>query len=99
MLGYYRLVCTNGLVIAVQEMKDFNLQIVGKHTVEAIKRSLVEFDGMLERFCNEAPTITKAITSKYEKLARVEFLKKKIEEVDLLELKINELISFKRKRT
>ena len=69
MLGYFRLVCANGLVIAVQEMKDFNLQIVGKHTVEAIKRSLVEFDGMLERFCNEAPTITKAITSKYEKLA------------------------------
>jgi hypothetical protein len=36
---------------------------------------------------------------KYEKLARVEFLKKKIEEVNLLELKINELISVKRKRT
>lgn len=69
MLGYFRLVCTNGLVIAVKEMKDFNLQIVGKHTVESIKKSLIEFDGMLERFCNEAPTITNAITNKYEKLA------------------------------
>ena len=69
MLGYFRLVCTNGLVIAVKEMKDFNLQIVGKHTVEAIKKSLVEFDGMLKKFCTEAPTITNAITSKYERLA------------------------------
>ena len=65
--GYFRLVCTNGLVIAVQEMKEFNLQIVGKHT-DSIKKSFKELDGMLKYFSTNATKVTNAITAKYERL-------------------------------
>ena len=41
--GYFRMVCSNGMIIPVQEMKKFNLVITGKHT-EAIKRSLKQLD-------------------------------------------------------
>ena len=37
--GYFRLVCSNGLVIPVEEMKEYNLSIVGKHT-ESILNSI-----------------------------------------------------------
>jgi len=59
--GYYRLVCTNGLVIPVEEMKHFNLNIIGKHT-DSIKHSFKKLDELLKFFvCN-------AITSKFELL-------------------------------
>lgn len=32
MFGYFRLVCSNGLVIPVEEMKEYNLEVTGKHT-------------------------------------------------------------------
>lgn len=65
--GYFRMVCENGMVIPVTEMKRFNLMITGKHT-EAIKRSLKQLDGMLKYFVAEASLIVKAITNKYEVL-------------------------------
>ena len=65
--GYFRFVCSNGAVIPVEEMKRFNLVIVGKHT-EAIKRSLKQLDQMLKFFVVEASMVTKAITKKYEVL-------------------------------
>ena len=65
--GYFRFVCENGAVIPLEEMKRFNLVIVGKHT-EAIKRSLKQLDNMLKFFAAEASQIVAAITGKYEEL-------------------------------
>jgi hypothetical protein len=65
--GYYRLICTNGLTIAVEEMKRFNLVIVGKHT-EAIKHSFITLNEMLQFFVAEAELVIGATTGKYEML-------------------------------
>jgi hypothetical protein len=65
--GYYRMVCTNGLIIAVEEMKKFNLVIIGKHT-EAIVNSFAKLDMMLKFFSANASTIVGEITAKYEML-------------------------------
>jgi len=65
--GYFRLICSNGLVIAVEEMKQYNLVIVGKHT-EAILHSFDELNKMLENFGQNAKQITNALTAKYELL-------------------------------
>ena len=65
--GYFRLVCTNGLVIAVQEMSKYNLCITGKHT-ESIIGSLETLKTLLTTFSDEAVQITTEITAKYELL-------------------------------
>jgi len=65
--GYYRVICTNGLVIPVEEMKHYNLSMVGKHT-ESIKRSLQKLNHALTYFVDNAAQITFAITAKYETL-------------------------------
>ena len=65
--GYFRVVCSNGLTIPVQEMKKYNLVIIGKHTT-SILRSLKQLDSLLTVFANEAKQITKAIVDKYEML-------------------------------
>lgn len=67
MFGYFRVVCSNGLVIPVKEMKDYNLVIVGKHT-ESIKNSFEKLNAMLVNFSNNAKEITQKIVSKYELL-------------------------------
>lgn len=67
MFGYYRLICTNGLMVAVEEMKEFNLCIVGKHT-ESIKKSFLKLDAMLQNFTENATSITSRLTDKYEML-------------------------------
>lgn len=66
--GYYRLVCSNGLVIPVEEMKEYNLSMVGKHT-KSIKDSLSKLNASLSYFADNAAQITLAITAKYETLA------------------------------
>jgi len=63
--GYFRMVCTNGLVIPVQEMNEFNLVIVGKHT-DSIKKSFAKLDTLLRNFVDGAKEITTEITRKYE---------------------------------
>lgn len=63
--GYFRVICTNGLTVPVQEMKRFNLSLTGKHT-KSILHSLKELDTLLTIFSNEAKQITKAITDKFE---------------------------------
>lgn len=68
--GYFRLVCTNGLTIPVEEMKEFNLSIVGKHT-EQINRSFDDLNRMLIKFVNNAELITGRIIDKYERLGGV----------------------------
>jgi hypothetical protein len=65
--GYFRMVCSNGLTIPVQEMKKYNLVIIGKHT-ESILYSLKQLDTLLTVFANEAKQITSAIIDKYELL-------------------------------
>ena len=67
MFGYFRIVCSNGLVIPVKEMKDYNLVIVGKHT-ESIKNSFEKLNAMLVNFSNNAKEITEKIVKKYELL-------------------------------
>ena len=66
--GYYRLICSNGLIIPVEEMSAYNLSIVGKHT-ESILKSLIKLNNTLTYFVNHADQITLAITAKYETLA------------------------------
>ena len=70
LFGFFRMVCTNGLTVAVEEMKRFNLVIVGKHT-EAIKNSFSKLNEMLIYFGANAHIISGAITQKYEKLGGV----------------------------
>jgi len=80
--GYFRLVCENGLVVPVEEMKKYNLIITGKHT-ESIKKSFAKLNGLLVYFAAEADKIVGEITAKYEKLAdtKVTKLNDRIEEV------------------
>ena len=55
-LGWYRLVCSNGLTIAIEDMKKYNLSIVGKHT-EKIEQSLNRLENMLSIFDQNNPTL------------------------------------------
>jgi len=66
--GYFRLVCSNGLVIPVEEMKEFNLSITGKHT-KIIQKSFTMLNHMLVNFANNAKQITTSITHKFEIIA------------------------------
>lgn len=63
--GFYRLVCTNGLVVPVKEMSDYNLVIQGKHT-SSILKSLEQFSQIMENVTNNLGTVKTAITQKYE---------------------------------
>jgi len=65
--GFYRLICTNGLVIPVEEMAEYNLEIQGKHTA-SILNSLKEFKGIMENLTNNLGTVKTSIVQKYEML-------------------------------
>jgi hypothetical protein len=65
MFGYFRLVCSNGLVIAVEDMKQFNLCLTGKHT-KAIQGSLLQLTKLMDTFVVDAKNITMTIARKYE---------------------------------
>lgn len=69
MFGYFRLVCTNGLTIPVKEMKEFNLTIGGKHTIN-IKKSLADLTQMLVFFVNNAELVIDKITGRFNALAK-----------------------------
>ena len=68
--GFYRLVCTNGLVVPVEEMKQYNLCVQGKHT-SSILHSLDDFSAILVDVTQNLATVKTAITDKYEKLGGV----------------------------
>jgi len=68
LFGYFRLICSNGLVIPLKEMNEFNLSITGKHT-QNIKNSFLMLNQMLVNFSNNAKQITHEITKKYEVMA------------------------------
>lgn len=63
--GFFRLVCTNGLTIPVNEMEEYNLCLSGKHT-EAILHSLMSFEELLNNFTTNIQKVKSAITNKYE---------------------------------
>lgn len=65
--GYFRFICSNGLVIAVEQMKAFNLVIIGKHTA-SILGSIEKLDKTLKNFVANADAIINSITAKYELL-------------------------------
>ena len=65
--GFFRTVCTNGLTVPVEEMKEYNLAIQGKHTA-AILHSLEEFSQILVRVTENLDEVKTAITDKYELL-------------------------------
>lgn len=68
--GYFRLVCENGLTIPVNEMKQFNLSLTGKHT-KIILKSFEMLNTMLANFIENAEIISNNITDNYEKLGGV----------------------------
>lgn len=65
--GYFRMICTNGLTIPVEEMSEYNLSIKGKHTTQVIK-SFEKLNEMLHTFIENRTVIGLAITSKFESL-------------------------------
>lgn len=65
--GYHRLVCTNGLTIPVEEMKQFNLQIICKHT-DNMNKELLKLKEMLTFFTLNAQNVTESIITKFEML-------------------------------
>ena len=65
--GFYRVVCTNGLTVPVEEMKEYNLVLEGKHTASII-RSLEEFSQILVNLTSNLGQVKTAITAKYEML-------------------------------
>jgi len=89
MFGYFRVICSNGLTVPVQEMSKYNLVIIGKHT-SSILLSLKKLDIMLSTFSNEAIQITSEITAKYEMLVdrKVTNVKLRVEQV-LKQNKVN----------
>lgn len=68
--GYFRLICTNGLVIPVKDMNMFNLSIQGKHT-SSIIHSIERLNDMLTNFTTNASTIIGSINQKFEQLCGV----------------------------
>jgi hypothetical protein len=80
--GYFRLVCSNGLVIPVEDMKEYNMYVTGKHTA-SIKRSLEKLENTITYFAENAAQITASITAKYDQLTgnMVENIEDRIKEV------------------
>lgn len=66
--GYFRLICSNGLVIPVEEMNEFNLAITGKHTASIIG-SINELKSTLHNFTTNAGNVVTRIINKYQFLA------------------------------
>ena len=64
--GYFRLICTNGLVIPVESENKFNLNITGKHT-KSINESFDKLLINLNIFTNEAQNIAKTFKVLAEK--------------------------------
>lgn len=65
--GFFRQICTNGLMIPCAELKQFNLSVGGKHT-ESIHVHLATIDAMLTNLVNNYSEVSKAIIGKYELL-------------------------------
>lgn len=66
--GYFRLICSNGLVLPVHEMEKYNLQISGKHTA-SIKNSFAELNQTIKYFAENKAQINLAIGGTFDRLA------------------------------
>ena len=77
-LGYYRLICSNGLVVPLEEKEETNLQITGKHT-QKILDSIGQLFDMIPEFLAKNGGFIK----KYEVLydTKVENFSDRVEEV------------------
>jgi len=67
--GYFRMICSNGITIPVEEMKQYNLSITGKHT-NAINKSFDQLNSTLNYFVNNADQINLAISAKFDSMAK-----------------------------
>jgi len=76
--GYFRLICSNGLVLPVHEMDDFNFSVIGKHT-EKINSAVDELIEKVQYFINNAEAYTEDF--KRLDLNIVPDVEKRIEEV------------------
>lgn len=88
--GYFRMICANGVVIAVNEMNEFNLSIKGKHTINSLNDALKQLTSKIKYFVDNGEQITTAITAKYDVLAgnKVTNLKDRVTEaLSVLNLK------------
>jgi len=65
--GFFRLICSNGLVVPVEEMNDYNLCIQGKHT-SSILHSLEQFSHILTKVSENFEEMKESIVTKYETL-------------------------------
>lgn len=65
--GFYRLVCTNGMVVPVEEMEEYNLVVQGKHT-SSILHSLKEFSSIMQNVTTNLGQVKTSIVQKYELL-------------------------------
>jgi hypothetical protein len=65
--GFFRLICSNGLTIPVQEMGNFNLCIQGKHT-SSIIHSLEQFSNTLTYAIENLTEVKTSIVKRYENL-------------------------------
>jgi hypothetical protein len=59
--GYFRLICTNGLIVALDEMSDFNFNIIGKHT-DKLDSSLAQLLETVTYFVNNSEVLTENFT-------------------------------------
>jgi hypothetical protein len=87
--GYYRLICSNGLVIAVEAMTKYNLCLTGKHT-KSIIGSLEQLNSLLTVFADDSKAVRKELIEKYEILGgrMVPNVQDRIKEV-MIQNKIN----------
>ena len=67
--GFYRLVCSNGLVVPIEEMEEYNLVVQGKHT-SSILHSLEEFSNILVKVLENIDDVKTSIVGKYEELGK-----------------------------
>ncbi|MDA3778826.1 MAG: DUF932 domain-containing protein [Bacteroidales bacterium] len=63
--GFYRLVCSNGLVVPIEELNDYNLIVQGKHT-SSILHSLEQFSDILVKVVTDIEKVKTSIVGKYE---------------------------------
>ncbi|MEA3464146.1 MAG: DUF932 domain-containing protein [Patescibacteria group bacterium] len=66
--GYYRMICSNGLILPVNELKKYNLEISGKHT-SSIKNSFIKLNKTIKYFADNRTQINLAIGGTFDQLA------------------------------
>lgn len=79
-LGYYRLVCTNGLVIPFEGTEEKNLMITGKHTQKILTSFDTLFD-MIPMFFDRNPEFIARFEVLYAKKIKAGKLKSTVEKV------------------